>query len=80
MKKSLNSKKSANTCKSYHKKYNTETLEMEKIQHGNSRIEKMKTNDRKFVNKEKITKQMYKKKKIIFGVVFWNKMQSTTKM
>ena len=40
-----------------------ETLEMEKIQHGNSRTEKMKTNDRKFVNKEKITQQMYKKKK-----------------
>ena len=40
---------------------------MEKIQHGNSRIEKMKTNDRKFVNKEKITKQMYKKKMYIWG-------------
>ena len=30
----------------------------------------MKTNDRKFVNKEKITKQMYKKKKMYIWCCF----------
>ena len=46
---------------------------MKKIQTGNSRIEKMKTNDRKFVNKEKITKKMYKKKKKLYLVLFFGR-------